>query len=331
VLREVEERDLELVHFQTHLSMCGTGEAAALEALKRRGRRVFVTFHSVCGAWPRPDVVGMLHEIDRVLVHTPEARDRLRRIGVDANVTILPLGGPAPGLPVSAASVREGLALRSAPIVGTYGFLRPHKGLLELVEAVSRLKRRFPRIFLLAVTALHSSSESSEYHRRCRNAIARHDLTEHCGVITDFLPPGESLTALQACDVIALPYQRTVDSSSGAVRLALAAGRPVLTTTAPIFADVADCVFQVSRSTPRALARGLRMLLEDGERSRDQIERATRRMAETSLPVVGRTYAKLVVAACRDLSAFTRPYPIGDSRRDTPVPSRARCLSTVES
>jgi glycosyltransferase involved in cell wall biosynthesis len=135
--------------------------------------------------------------------------------------------------------------------------------------------------------------------------------------VTEFLKPNECIAALQACDVIALPYRSTDDSSSGAVHLALSAQRPVLTTRVPVFSDVAEVVAQVRRATPRAIAGALSRLIDDPAEAARLVERGRTRIQTDAFSAVGRTYAKFVAATFADLSAFERPYPLDPE----PVPA----------
>ncbi len=54
---------------------------------------------------------------------------------------------------MSPAEARHALRLGSRPLVGTFGFLLPHKGTLELVRAVDALRVEFPDILLLGLCA----------------------------------------------------------------------------------------------------------------------------------------------------------------------------------
>lgn len=309
VVREAARLDLDLVHFQTHLSLWGVGEAEVLGRMAREGRRVFMSLHSVRGARPPDGVIAALRAIDRVLVFTDEDRERLLRMGLTANASVLPLGFPsAPAQDVAAtARLREG---GRAPLIGTFGFLRPHKQVLELIQAVALMRSRYADIGLLALTARHPSPESADYERECRATIDRLGLADRCRLMTGFLPPDECVAALSTCDVVALPYQATNDSSSAAVRLALAAHRPVLTTQVPVFDDVANEVAQITRSTPRAIASGLTRLLDNPAEVARLVGRARARVARDGFSMVSRTYAKFVAAAVADLSAFERSYPL---------------------
>jgi hypothetical protein len=92
-------------------------------------------------------------------------------------------------------------------------------------------------------------------------------------LISEFLDIGETLFLLSACDVIVFPYQRSLESASGAVRLGLAAGRPVLTTPLPIFADLSDIVYQLPGTEAWEVAEGIMSLLGDDDRKAEILRR----------------------------------------------------------
>ena len=106
-----------------------------------------------------------------------------------------------------------------------------------------------------------------------------------------------------------LPYAVTIDSSSAAVRVALASGRPVVTSTAPVFDEVGDAVVRVASRRPRPLARAISRVLDD-ETLRTMLDERSRRLREEDAwTVVGRTYCRILRSAATDLTAFRSPYP----------------------
>jgi tetratricopeptide (TPR) repeat protein len=92
-------------------------------------------------------------------------------------------------------------------------------------------------------------------------------------LINDFLDIEETLFLLSACDAIVYAYQRTEESASGAVRLGLAAGRPVLVTPLPVFSDLSDIVYQLPGTEPRKIAQGILSLLDDEDRKTEVLRR----------------------------------------------------------
>ncbi|MBY0573943.1 MAG: hypothetical protein K2P84_09700, partial [Undibacterium sp.] len=71
------------------------------------------------------------------------------------------------------------------------------------------------------------------------------------------------LALLQQVDLIVYPYQHTQESSSAAVRMGLAAGRPVAVTPLSIFEDVKGVVHQLPGCSAQEIAVGVADLLSD--------------------------------------------------------------------
>jgi glycosyltransferase involved in cell wall biosynthesis len=96
------------------------------------------------------------------------------------------------------------------------------------------------------------------------------------------------MALLAGCDLIALPYAPSRESSSAAVRSALASGVPVAVTRIPLFDDVADAVARLPGGDVAAVAEGLAALLADPARRAALGEAATRWLADRAVPDIAR-------------------------------------------
>ena len=150
-----------------------------------------------------------------------------------------------PARSVSPSEVRAALELGSRPVVGTFGFLLPHKGTLELVKALDPLRAEFPDLLLVALCARYPHVESKEYEDQIRAEIAARGMEDSVLLVTEYLADEVARTLLRGADVIVLPYQETGESSSAALRFILPLGRPVVVTDAPIFSDSRDALLVV--------------------------------------------------------------------------------------
>jgi len=103
-------------------------------------------------------------------------------------------------------------------VVGTFGFLLPHKGTLELIDAIHALRTEIPDIHLLAFSARHPDPASAVYEVEVREKIERLKLEANVTLTTEFLPEDVVQGALMAADVIVLPYHPTEESASAALR-----------------------------------------------------------------------------------------------------------------
>jgi glycosyltransferase involved in cell wall biosynthesis len=82
----------------------------------------------------------------------------------------------------------------------------------------------------------------------------------------------------------------------------------VVTTDVPVFAEVGDAVFRISRRSPRALAAGLARVLDDDALRACLAEAAQQRLDSESWASVGRTYRKILRGSVLDLTGLDAPY-----------------------
>ena len=109
----------------------------------------------------KKNTIKALDEIGaKVLIHRESDVDRLSFEGIQ-NVAYMPMG-------VIDIEFDDGLANSTnfnptqGPVISTFGFLRPHKGLAELISALDILKELHPHIFLNAFCSLYPSDDSHE-------------------------------------------------------------------------------------------------------------------------------------------------------------------------
>ncbi len=174
-------------------------------------------------------------------------------------------------------SVREALRLGTRPIVGTFGFLLPHKGTLDLVRAVDGLREELPDVLLLALCARYPNIESREYEEAIRKEVADRGMEDNVLLLTDYLPDEVARTLLSASDAIVLPYRNTGESSSAALRFVLPLGRAIVVTDEPIFADSREAVLPVDPDDPLALEHAIRRVLLDRPVNEEFSRKAARR------------------------------------------------------
>ena len=239
-----------------------------------RGVKTVVTLHSTSDPVHAPDrrletlvpALGLCH---RVLVHSVGDLNRLKHLGLSENVTLFPLGvkesPPDLDLSVQHIAVQQydgSLGTREF-VLASYGFFLPHKGLLELIDAVGILRARGCKVSLSMVNAEYPISDSQDLVRQARAKVVALGLEPYVRFMTDFLADEESLSLLQQADLVVYPYQVTGESASAAVRFGLAAKRPVVVTPLAIFDDVDAAVFRLPGFTAGSIAEGVEALMTD--------------------------------------------------------------------
>ena len=281
LLEVLERRRFDVLVIQFNFSFVSPKQLNAIVACcHSTGTRLFVVFHGTAAFSVEPsnvlsDMVAGLSTVDGVLVHSTEDVERLRDLGFSGNLHLFP-HGHMEFPPINRGTARQDLkqalvqSNRRLPddvlIVGSYGFLLPHKGIDNLILAVASLRASGMPVMLLLTNALYPHSISREYLARCQSLVAEGGIGEHVIFETDFLSNEISLTRLAACDILVFPYGDTVESSSASVRMGLVSRRPVLCSPRPIFADVADTVAFLEGDSPDDIAQGVRALLSNNDR-----------------------------------------------------------------
>ena len=266
--------------FQYNFGLIEFGDFTnTLIALSDEGIDTFVTFHRTRDLENHRRLVShqkmmkALRSCAGIYVHSLEDVNRLHEFGVIENVVLL-AHGVMDRASLDADVVRSLLGLSDfTPVIGTFGFLLPGKGLTELIHSFALILRAHPTAYLLMLNADYPIPESQEQHERCLSLVRLLEIEGHLSLINEFLDIEETLFLLSACDVIVYPYQRSGESASGAVRLGLAVGRPVLTTPLPIFSDLSEIVYQLPGTEPTEIAEGILSLLGDKDRKAAILQR----------------------------------------------------------
>lgn len=270
----------DVVHFQFNYGLFQLEDWSELmHSLSVKGCRVFATLHATkpVEAGDRTLHLGLaekgLRAANAVIVHAPADRETVREF-VDCNIEVIPHGSLT-FRDEAVVEVRRELGLEPAsPVVSTFGFLLPPKGILELIDAVAALRNAHPNIVLLGLCSLYPAPESEHYYSECLRRIDDLGIQNSVRLITDYLPEDVIMKLLHASDVVAMPYTRSGESASGALRFPLASGRPVITTDLPIFDVVRDCTHSVAPADAEALAQGIQELLNDPKRAAELVQRS---------------------------------------------------------
>src|SRR6516165_7809948 len=253
--------------------------ADALVALSDAGISTFVMMHrtrhleNYYSLFSHRKLTGALQTCDRIFVHGLDDVNRLRECGLTENVVLL-AHGVIERSTMDMDAVRNLLGLSDfSPVIGTFGFLLPGKGLTELIHGFALMLRAHPSAYLLMLNADYPTPESQQQREHCLALVRLLEIEGHVRLINEFLDIEETLLLLSACDAIVFPYRQSEESASGAVRLGLATGRPVLTTPLPIFSDLSEIVYQLPGTEAWEIAEGILSLLDDEDRKTDILRR----------------------------------------------------------
>lgn len=128
------------------------------------------------------------------------------------------------------------------------------------------------------VTAEHADEVSRGEISRCKELADTLGVADAIQWHTDFLTDEGSHSLLRECDLLVLPHRQTPELASGAVRIALASSRPVLTTPVAIFNELGDAVIRASGLDSGALASAITAALQNYKLRDKTVDEAERWM-----------------------------------------------------
>jgi glycosyltransferase involved in cell wall biosynthesis len=186
------------------------------------------------------------------MVHGPADFNRLKALGLVENVMLFPLGVVS-----SSHQPKPSGVLNDPPLLMTFGFAFPNKGLVEIVEAVGILRDRGVSVRLIMLNAEHPNPASADLLKSVRARIDRLNLRERVELRSEYLPDDVCLGLLSEADLIVNTYQESGESASAAIRYSLATSRPVAVTPLAIFDDLGGAAFRLPGTSPRRIAGGI--------------------------------------------------------------------------
>ncbi len=288
-----------------------TGLELVSRACREHAVKLVVTLHAARFLDPGRIPGSPLATADRLYVHRVEDAAWLRDRGVAAPIRAFAQGIPRLP-PRSIDDAKRVLGLDGRTVVGHFGFARPHKGTLELIGAFDWLAPALPALELLLLTSEYPSGDSRDYLAACARRIACSPFRDRIHASADHLSLPTAGLLLQACDLVVFPYGPSQESSSAAVRLALAAGRPVLVSRSGIFLELEGTAEFVADPEPGALASEIADLLADRDRRSSCCDRVTRFAAR-------RTWPRVAASLWGDLRALAsaggEAQPAGEAAR----------------
>lgn len=206
-----------------------------------------------------------------IIVHSELMRDTLvSELGVRKTV-VIPHGSDIPSI------VSE--AIPSNLHLVFFGFIRPEKGLEDLLTAVNVLKGDYPGI-RLTVAGAPVRKDEAEYLERLHRLIGEMNLESYVRFTTKFLTDREKEALVSRAAAIILPYRDQFIEVSGVVHDLAGFGVPIICSATPRFSELTDGV-NCLKVLPDglALARAIRRLFEDPG-LRERLGKGIRRKAE---------------------------------------------------
>lgn len=184
----------------------------------------------------------------------------------------------------------------------TWGLLGPGKGLERAIEAVALLGDTDPPVTYQIVGRTHPNvvrHSGYSYRRGLEQMVRDLGLSDRIEFIDRYVSDDELFGLIRDADVVVVPYDNTEQVSSGVITEAVGIGRPVVATRFPYSEEMLGTgAGVVVDHDPRALAEGIRSLIDDPAAYRRACEASTDLSRRISWRTVGRQYSRLI----RDLA-----------------------------
>lgn len=241
----------DIVHIQHEYSIYGFNEQF-LGLLEKIKQNVVVTMHEV----HTPTLVEKIdyglknlaknhYELGKlakkIIVHSETMRKWLVNYGVNSKkVEVVPHGTTL----LSEVTATEAKTLlgfsKTDKVILSFGFIRRHKNDCLLIEAFSELLKevRNARLFLVGSLHPYSSSEDMEELQLHRSTVRRLGLDGYVRNIQRYVDEGELPSVFGCADVLVYLHDRPYVEVSGALHLGIGAGKPIVASAVPRFAEV---------------------------------------------------------------------------------------------
>jgi glycosyltransferase involved in cell wall biosynthesis len=294
--RRQADGKLDLVHIQYNLGFYNFMALKRLiDGLEKLSLKIILTPHAV--QYPGSEL-GQLKDTLRKChqIHVLNQYDLayLNKQGL-TNCYHFPHGGIV--FPYqSRARLRSRLGFEgSTPVIATHGFLVENKGVFETLEAISQLKLQYPDVKLIALNAVNPRNmNSAALATRFKEEITRLNLENNVIHISDFLDREEIITILGLADMLVFAYPESKETASGSIRLALAAGRPVIVSRSSQLKDLHDICHTIIDNTPNSIASAVEQLYTDNDLSHEVLLKIQNYAAAKSWAELSSEYFALV-------------------------------------
>ena len=270
-----------------YLRECEHNGGAEARAFAERVRRLEVG----------PDYEGLpmmrrvLEASRGLIVHSRFVEQEMRAAQFRGPIAVIPHGAWVPE--GDRAGFREKLGLdESTPLLGIFGFLRPHKRIAESLRAFRRLVRVFPNARMIVGGEPHPDLP-------IESMIRSMGLSANVRML-GFTPTEDFVGYLSACDIVLNLRYPTVGETSGTLTRSLGLGKAVLVSDIGSFREYPDDV--CLKVPPGAgeedlIFEYLNLLVSRPDAARELGARAKQYVAsECNWDVVARRYARFLAA-----------------------------------
>ncbi|MDN4523633.1 glycosyltransferase [Fictibacillus fluitans] len=302
IIKSVEDfklinKNIDLVHFQYEYSFYPFFTLYnKMAEIKRMNIPIATTLHT----WSNLPQLKLLNDTisslsTKIIVHSEEMRNLCIRGGYpEEKMLVMPM--PCKVYPIKdRKEIQEERLISGEPIIGFFGFPFPHKGIETLIQSINQLTYIYPNIkghFLSHYP--NYLNETHPYYEFLNRLKVYFEGNNHLIWLKDYLTELEIVQYLHCMDIIVLPYKdHDQKGISAAVKMALAAKRPIVTTDYLYFSDLsAQEVYKLADEESQTLTKAIVDILGDPKLQNQLISNGTNYITKHSLEHTGALYSQ---------------------------------------
>lgn len=198
-----------------------------------------VVMHSV---YRHLDKIIYAEAVPHIVVHTDEAKQVLKEMGNTSRIYVIPHG--------CVDKTDQGEVwniMRSPYTVMQFGFGFRYKGIEQAIRAVAHLVRTDPKFenlhyFYLCSVNSHNEAACQSYVDDLNELVKELGIRKNVAIVLKYQTEQMLNLYLRLAKMVVFPYVTSKDnevfSASGAARIAMASGRPVICSDAHLFDDM---------------------------------------------------------------------------------------------
>ena len=268
-----------------------------IKKLKDKNIKMLITFHSFNEVLIQK-MKEVLNFFDVLIVHKKEDAEYLKLMGFK-RINLIPHG-------IKKINKKEmcfcniktqRFFLKKYPIIGSFGFLLPHKNIKSIIKAINLLKIKYKDILYLGLHSFYNSPYSLNYYADIYKYIKSNNLQNNIHIITDFLKEEVILSILKQCDILIFPYANISESVSGAIRFAILSEKPIITTNIDIFSDVKNYVYQIRNSNEKTIAIAIEKIIKNKKLNNYLIKKSKEACGINLWENIAENYLKSIIAS----------------------------------
>jgi glycosyltransferase involved in cell wall biosynthesis len=248
--------------------------------------RIIVVMHSV---FPEhQDKIIFEAAVPEIIVHLQDAKDNLENVKkINAKVHVIPHGCYQAG---DQKKLWNNYKSQHTFVQQGFGFT--YKNFASSIRATALLKPKYPDIFFTALfsESPHAKMDHQMYYNELSRLVKELELQENVAIIRGFQSDNVVNTYLRSNQVAVFPYLSVpgheVFGASGAARLAMAAGVPIISSNLAHFSDLPT----IRADTPECIAEELDKLFCDATLRKQQIEKQNQFIIDNSWANVAKRF-----------------------------------------